>query len=131
MEEDSIVTPIGANGAGKSATLRTVAGLVTPRSGKISFLDQDITGQSPDKIVAQGITLVPEGRRVFSNLAVLENLKVGAYLRNDDLTDDIDWVYDLFPRLKERSWQAGTLFGGEQSRCWPSVGRLCRGQSSR
>lgn len=115
VEEGSIVTLIGANGAGKSTTLRTIAGLVAPRSGKITFQDKDITGLSPDKIVAQGITLVPEGRRVFSDLTVLENLKVGAYLRRDDLTDDINWVYDLFPRLKERSWQAaGTLSGGEQ-----------------
>ena len=115
VTEGSIVTLIGANGAGKSTTLRTIAGLVQPRSGKISFLDEDITGLKPDKIVSRGITLVPEGRRVFSDLTVLENLKVGAYLRNDDLTDDINWVYDLFPRLKERSWQAaGTLSGGEQ-----------------
>ena len=115
VAEGSIVTLIGANGAGKSTTLRTIAGLVQPRSGKISFLDEDITGLKPDKIVSRGITLVPEGRRVFSDLTVLENLKVGAYLRNDDLTDDINWVFDLFPRLKERSWQAaGTLSGGEQ-----------------
>ena len=115
VKEGSIVTLIGANGAGKSTTLRTIAGLVAPRSGKITFQDKDITGLSPDKIVAQGITLVPEGRRVFSDLTVLENLKVGAYLRSDDLTDDINWIYDLFPRLKERSWQAaGTLSGGEQ-----------------
>ena len=115
VAEGSIVTLIGANGAGKSTTLRTIAGLVQPRSGKISFMDEDITGLKPDKIVSRGITLVPEGRRVFSDLTVLENLKVGAYLRNDDLTDDINWVYELFPRLKERSWQAaGTLSGGEQ-----------------
>ena len=115
VAEGSIVTLIGANGAGKTTTLRTIAGLVQPRSGKISFLDEDITGLKPDKIVSRGITLVPEGRRVFSDLTVLENLKVGAYLRSDDLTDDINWVFDLFPRLKERSWQAaGTLSGGEQ-----------------
>ena len=115
VAEGSIVTLIGANGAGKSTTLRTIAGLVQPRSGKISFMDEDITGLKPDKIVSRGITLVPEGRRVFSDLTVLENLKVGAYLRKDDLTDDINWVYELFPRLKERSWQAaGTLSGGEQ-----------------
>jgi branched-chain amino acid transport system ATP-binding protein len=115
VAEGSIVTLIGANGAGKSTTLRTIAGLVQPRSGKISFMDEDITGLKPDKIVSRGITLVPEGRRVFSDLTVLENLKVGAYLRNDSLTDDINWVYELFPRLKERSWQAaGTLSGGEQ-----------------
>ena len=112
VAEGSIVTLIGANGAGKSTTLRMIAGLVQPRSGKISFMDEDITGLKPDKIVSRGITLVPEGRRVFSDLTVLENLKVGAYLRNDSLTDDINWVYELFPRLKERSRPAaGTLSG--------------------
>ena len=115
VEEGSIVTLIGANGAGKSTTLRTIAGLVPAHSGEISFLGENITGLKPDKIVSRGITLVPEGRRVFSDLTVLENLKVGAYLRSDDLTDDINWVFELFPRLKERSWQAaGTLSGGEQ-----------------
>lgn len=115
VEEGSIVTLIGANGAGKSTTLRTIAGLVKPAAGRISFLDEDITGKKPNEIVSKGITLVPEGRRVFSDLTVLENLKVGAYLRNDDLTEDIKWVYSLFPRLEERSWQAaGTLSGGEQ-----------------
>ena len=110
-----IVTIIGANGAGKSTTLRTIAGIVKPASGRIFFQDEDVTGLSPDKIVARGITLVPEGRKVFPDLTVLENLKVGAYLRKDNLSDDIDWIYDLFPRLKERSWQAaGTLSGGEQ-----------------
>ena len=79
------------------------------------FSGSDITGQSPDRIVSQGVTLVPEGRRVFSNLTVLENLRIGAYLRRDSIADDIAYVYSLFPRLKERSWQlAGTLSGGEQ-----------------
>ena len=110
-----IVTLIGANGAGKSTTLRTIAGLVKPKSGRVRLQAEDITGMSPDKIVSKGITLVPEGRRVFPNLTVLENLKVGAYLRHDSLDDDIQWVYSLFPRLEERSWQAaGTLSGGEQ-----------------
>ena len=115
VPESEVVTIIGANGAGKSTTLRTVAGVVKPSSGHIYFKDEDITGHAPDTIVAKGITLVPEGRRVFPDLNVLENLKVGAYIRKDKLDDDIKWVYDLFPRLKERSWQAaGTLSGGEQ-----------------
>ena len=115
VPESKIVTLIGANGAGKSTTLRSVAGLVRPAAGKITFDGDDITGQPPNVIVSKGITLVPEGRRVFPDLTVLENLKVGAYLRKDKLDDDLAWVYDLFPRLKERSWQAGgTLSGGEQ-----------------
>ena len=115
VPKGEIVTLVGANGAGKSSTLRAIAGLVKPQGGKIEFLGEDITGKDPTSIVKRGITLVPEGRRIFSDLTVLENLRVGAYLRKDDLTDDINWVYDLFPRLKERSWQAGgTLSGGEQ-----------------
>ena len=115
VPEREIVTLIGANGAGKSTTLRTIAGLVKPASGRIHLQGEDITGMTPDRIVSKGITLVPEGRRVFPDLTVLENLKIGAYLRSDSLEDDLKWVYDLFPRLKERSWQAaGTLSGGEQ-----------------
>lgn len=115
VEEKSIVTLIGANGAGKSTTLKAIAGLIKPASGKITFNGTDITGADTTKIVAGGIALVPEGRRVFPDLTVLENIKIGAYMRNDDLTDDINWVYELFPRLKERHWQqAGTLSGGEQ-----------------
>ena len=115
VPERKIVTLIGANGAGKSTTLRTIAGLVKPAKGRIHLQGEDITGLTPDKIVAKGVTLVPEGRRVFPDLTVLENLKIGAYLRKDDLSDDLNWVYELFPRLKERSWQAaGTLSGGEQ-----------------
>ena len=115
VPERQIVTLIGANGAGKSTTLRTIAGLVKPAGGRIHLQAEDITGLPPDRIVSKGITLVPEGRRVFPDLTVLENLKIGAYLRKDSLEEDIKWVYDLFPRLKERSWQAaGTLSGGEQ-----------------
>ena len=115
VAEGQIVTLIGANGAGKSSTLRAIAGLVKPASGKIVFRGDDITGSDTNEIVRKGITLVPEGRRIFPDLTVLENLRVGAYLRNDDITEDINWVYDLFPRLRERSWQAGgTLSGGEQ-----------------
>ncbi|HIS72995.1 MAG TPA: ABC transporter ATP-binding protein [Candidatus Scatomorpha pullicola] len=115
VRQGEIVTLIGANGAGKSSTLRAISGLVKPSGGSISFEGQDITGKNPTDIVKQGVTLVPEGRRIFADLTVLENLRIGAYLRHDDLKDDIEWVYSLFPRLKERSWQAGgTLSGGEQ-----------------
>ena len=115
VRQGEIVTLIGANGAGKSSTLRAISGLVKPSGGSISFEGQDITGMNPTDIVKQGVTLVPEGRRIFADLTVLENLRIGAYLRHDDLKDDIEWVYSLFPRLKERSWQAGrTLSGGEQ-----------------
>ena len=113
VPEGAIVTLIGANGAGKSTTLRSIAGLVKPEFGRIHLQAEDITGLSPDKIVSKGITLVPEGRHVFPDLTVLENLKVGAYLRRDK--EEIEWVYELFPRLEERHWQqAGTLSGGEQ-----------------
>ena len=110
-----IVTLIGANGAGKSTTLKTIAGVVKPKSASIVFEGNDITGKTPDFIVKNGITLAPEGRRVFPNLTVKENLIMGAYLRKDNLDSDFEYVYGLFPRLKERSWQlAGTLSGGEQ-----------------
>jgi len=117
VPEGSIVTLIGANGAGKSTTLRSIMGLVKVKSGKITYQGEDITGLKTSEIVARGITLVPEGRRVFPNLTVLENLMIGAYLRNnkEEIKKDLAWVYELFPRLKERSWQlAGTLSGGEQ-----------------
>ena len=115
VQEGSIVTLIGANGAGKSSTLRAIAGLVKPASGRIVFRGDDIVGVDTSVIVRKGVTLVPEGRRIFPDLTVLENLRVGAYLRRDDISEDINWVYDLFPRLKDRSWQAGgTLSGGEQ-----------------
>lgn len=117
VPEGRIVTLIGANGAGKSTTLRSSVGLVRVRSGKIIFDGNDITNQPTHKTIAAGIATVPEGRRIFANMSVLENLKIGAYLRTDaaEIRRDLDWVYDLFPRLKERSWQsAGTLSGGEQ-----------------
>ena len=115
VEDGSIVTLIGANGAGKSTTLRTISGLVKPRSGSITFNGEDITGKDPTSVVSRGITMVPEGRKIFPDLTVLENLRIGAYLRKDSLDDDIAWVYSLFPRLKERNWQyGGTLSGGEQ-----------------
>ena len=115
IESGSIYGLVGSNGAGKSSTLRTISGLVKPSGGKIMFAGEDITGKDPTQIVTQGVTLVPEGRRIFPDMTVLENLKIGAYLRKDDLSEDLEWVYSLFPRLKERSWQAGgTLSGGEQ-----------------
>ena len=117
VQQGQIVTLIGSNGAGKSSTLRTISGLVKPSGGKITFQGEDITGKDPTQIVTQGVTLVPEGRRIFPDMTVLENLKIGAYLRKDkeEIEKDIEWVYELFPRLKERNWQlAGTLSGGEQ-----------------
>lgn len=115
VPKGDIVTLIGANGAGKSSTLRAIAGLVKLKSGSIEFGGESIAGKDTTAIVSRGITLVPEGRRIFPDLTVLENLRVGAYMRKDDITPDINWVYELFPRLKERSWQAGgTLSGGEQ-----------------
>jgi len=127
VPEGSIVTLIGANGAGKSSTLRSIVGLVKPASGKIIFRGDDITNHDTNNIVRRGITLVPEGRRIFPDLTVLENLKVGAYLRNDDIDGDIQWVYDLFPRLKERSWQAGgTLSGGEQQMLAVARALMCK-----
>ncbi len=115
VPEGSIVTLIGANGAGKSTSLKAITGLVKARSGEILFQDENIFGKDTIDIVARGITLVPEGRKVFVNLSVLENLKVGAYLRKEGIEEDIKRVYELFPILKERAWQlAGTLSGGEQ-----------------
>ncbi|MDR0841642.1 MAG: ABC transporter ATP-binding protein [Christensenellaceae bacterium] len=117
VEEGEIVTLIGANGAGKSTTLRAIMRVVTSGGGSIFFEGEEITSMDTQKIVNKGIVLVPEGRRVFPNLTVLENLKIGAYLRADQagIDKDIEHVYSLFPRLKERHWQmAGTLSGGEQ-----------------
>lgn len=115
VPKGKIVTLIGSNGAGKSSTLRSVAGLVRPAAGSITFKGEDLLKLPTEKIVTRGITLVPEGRRVFVNLTVAENLRMGAYMRKDDISGDLERVYSLFPRLKERSWQpAGTLSGGEQ-----------------
>ena len=129
VPDGKIITLIGANGAGKSTLLRTIIGLVKPESGKISYNEKEITALNSQKIVTTGITLVPEGRRVFSNLTVLENLKIGAYMRNDkaEIEKDIEWIYGMFPRLQERNWQlAGTLSGCEQQML--AVGRalMCR-----
>lgn len=129
IERGKIVTLIGSNGAGKSTILRSISGIVKPQSGQILFEGQNILGLSPDKIVSRGITLVPEGRRVFPNLTVLENLKIGAYLRKDNYNADLQYVYELFPRLKERHWQlAGTLSGGEQQML--AVGRALMSKPS-
>ncbi|MDD3335560.1 MAG: ABC transporter ATP-binding protein [Eubacteriales bacterium] len=117
VNEGQIVTLIGANGAGKSTTLRAITGLVPVKSGSIFYNGEEITKLDTQKTVERGIALVPEGRRVFANLTVLENLKIGAYLRKDteQILKDVDYIYSLFPRLQERSWQlAGTLSGGEQ-----------------
>ncbi|WP_312503793.1 ABC transporter ATP-binding protein [Lacrimispora sp.] len=116
VPDKSIVTLIGANGAGKSTTLKSIVGLVKPSAGSSITLDgEELIGKDTPDIISKGIALVPEGRHVFPDMTVIENIKIGAYLRNDDLKEDIDWVYDLFPRLKERSWQlSGTLSGGEQ-----------------
>ena len=117
VDQGQIVTLIGANGAGKSTALRAISGLVPVQGGSVIFMGEDITGKDTQKIVEKGIAMVPEGRRVFPNLTVLENLKIGAYLRNDNdgILQSTQYVYDMFPRLKERLWQmAGTLSGGEQ-----------------
>ena len=117
VPDGKIVTLIGANGAGKSTTLRTISGLVKAESGSIEYDGQELIGKPINKILEAGIAQVPEGRRVFPDMTVLENLKIGAYLRHDKsgIEKDIQWVYQLFPRLEERNWQlAGTLSGGEQ-----------------
>ena len=117
VNEGEVVTLIGANGAGKSTTLRAISGLVPSQSGSINFEGREIRTLDTQQIVSGGIALVPEGRRVFPNLTVLENLRIGAYLRKDTegIERAIEYVYEIFPRLKERHWQqAGTLSGGEQ-----------------
>jgi branched-chain amino acid transport system ATP-binding protein len=116
VADGRIVTLIGSNGAGKSTALRTILGLVRPRSGAVLFDGEDITRLDTHEIIRRGIGVSPEGRRVFSNLTVLENLELGAYMSSpDEFSGQRDWVFSLFPRLKERRAQlAGTLSGGEQ-----------------
>ena len=117
VHKGEIVTLIGANGAGKSTTLRTVSGLLTPKSGGISFLGENIAGMPAHEIVKHGISQVPEGRRIFAEMSVQENLEMGAFTRKDKagVEKDFEIVYNRFPRLKERrKQQAGTLSGGEQ-----------------
>ncbi len=117
VPDGKIVTLIGANGAGKSTLLRSIIGLVKAKSGNVEYNGDKLTGLNSQQIVSKGLTLVPEGRRVFPNLTVLENLRIGAYMRKDEegITADIKRIYEIFPRLEERNWQmAGTLSGGEQ-----------------
>lgn len=129
VPDGKIVTLIGANGAGKSTTLRTISGLVKAKSGSIQYDGTELVGKPITSIIETGIIHVPEGRRVFPDMTVLENLKIGAYLRNDkdEIEKDIKWVYELFPRLEERSWQlAGTLSGGEQQMLAVGRGLMAR-----
>lgn len=117
VEQGEVISLIGSNGAGKTTTLHAVSNLLKKQEGSVIFQGKDITTLSPDKIVRQGLIHVPEGRRVFANLSVKENLEMGAYIRTDraGIKKDLDWVFDLFPRLKERLKQvSGTLSGGEQ-----------------
>jgi branched-chain amino acid transport system ATP-binding protein len=117
IEKGEVVTLIGANGAGKTTTLRTITGLLEPAQGKITYEGQSIGGVATHKLVSRGIAMSPEGRGVFANLTVLENLKMGAYIKNNkkEIDEDIQRAFTMFPRLKEREWQkAGTLSGGEQ-----------------
>ena len=129
VPDGKIVTLIGANGAGKSTTLRTISGLVKAKGGSIRYNDTELFGKPITSIIESGIIHVPEGRRVFPDMTVLENLKIGAYLRNDKdgIERDIRWVYELFPRLEERNWQlAGTLSGGEQQMLAVGRGLMAR-----
>ncbi len=115
VEQGEVVTLIGANGAGKSTTLNTVAGLLRSRTGSVRFMDEELRHVPSHKLVGRGMALVPEGRRIFQHMTVQENLDMGGYCRGGDLNADIESVYERFPRLKERRKQvAGTLSGGEQ-----------------
>ncbi|MFT9846383.1 ABC transporter ATP-binding protein [Aneurinibacillus sp. REN35] len=117
VKKGEVVTLIGANGAGKSTLLKTISGLVSAQEGSIFFEDKEITSLSPDKIVSIGIAHVPEGRKIFTNMTVFENLRIGSYQRKDKdgITKDMDEIFELFPILRERKEQmAGTLSGGEQ-----------------
>ncbi|HON38352.1 MAG: ABC transporter ATP-binding protein [Desulfomonilia bacterium] len=129
LPEGEIITLIGANGAGKSTTLMSISGIVPPRYGEIIFLGTPIHQLSPDRIFALGIVQVPEGRRIFPQLTVRENLDMGAYLRTDrkGIAQDIDYIFNLFPRLAERRHQlGGTLSGGEQQMLAISRGLMSR-----
>jgi branched-chain amino acid transport system ATP-binding protein len=117
VEEGEIIALLGANGAGKTTTLNSISGLTPPRRGRVFFDGEDITGYSPESLVARGLIEVPEGRRIFPALTVMENLKMGAYLRRDQpgIGEDLDYVFNLFPILRARAGQSGgTLSGGEQ-----------------
>jgi len=117
VNQGEIVTLIGSNGAGKSTSLKTISGLLRPKTGRITFKGENLASIAPQKIVGKGISQVPEGRHVFANMTVIENLELGAYLRKDKagIKQDMQLVYELFPRLLERNTQiSGTLSGGEQ-----------------
>lgn len=127
VDEGEIVCLIGNNGAGKTTTLRTISGLVRPRSGAVRFRNMQITSVPPHRIVQMGISQAPEGRGIFSRLSVLENLEMGAFARKEDVKSDIERVFDLFPRLRDRRGQAGgTLSGGEQQML--AIGRALMAQ---
>jgi branched-chain amino acid transport system ATP-binding protein len=117
VPKGKVVTLIGCNGAGKSSTLRAVAGLIKNKKGRITYNGADLTARGPVEIVKSGIVMSPEGRRIFPHLTVLENLRLGAYSRSDEpqILKDIEWIFDLFPKLRDRRDQkGGTLSGGEQ-----------------
>jgi len=129
VSQGKIITLIGANGAGKSSTLRTICALVKSKEGKVKFKDKDITNISTEQIVKMGIILIPEGRGIFPNLTVQDNLNLGAFTRDDkeEIAKDQKWVCELFPRLKERLWQkGGTLSGGEQQMLAVARGLMSR-----
>lgn len=129
VNEGEVITLIGSNGAGKTTTLHSISNLIKKQSGSVSFMGEDITNLSADKIVRKGLIHVPEGRRIFANLSVKENLEMGAYTRKDKdgIKKDMEWVYELFPRMKERLGQAaGTLSGGEQQML--AMGRALMGR---
>jgi branched-chain amino acid transport system ATP-binding protein len=129
VEQGEVVTLIGANGAGKSTTLRTITGLLTPRLGKVIYEGKDISGMATHKLVPMGISMSPEGRGVFANLSIRENLDMGAYIRKDKagIADDLEMGFAMFPRLKEReSQKAGTLSGGEQQMLAMARALMCR-----
>ncbi len=129
VPQAKITTLIGANGAGKSTTLRAICSLVKTKTGKIIFKEKDITSFSTDQVVKMGVAMIPEGRKIFPNLTVQENLDLGAFTRQDKegIAKDLNWVYELFPRLKERLWQkGGTLSGGEQQMLAVARGLMSR-----
>lgn len=129
VNEGEVITLIGSNGAGKTTTLHSISNLIKKQSGSVIFMGEDITNLSADKIVRKGLIHVPEGRRIFANLSVKENLEMGAYTRKDkdEIKKDMEWVYELFPRMKERLGQAaGTLSGGEQQML--AMGRALMGR---
>jgi branched-chain amino acid transport system ATP-binding protein len=129
VPQGKIVTLIGANGAGKSTTLRTICGLVKAKNGQISLAGRNIINLSTDEIVKMSVAMIPEGRKIFPNLTVQENLTLGAFARTDkkEIAKDLEWVYELFPQIKERLWQkGGTLSGGEQQMLAVARGLMSR-----